>query len=238
MIDSVVSSEKQPAGTTSIVMTADGSHTLFDPISGEHYHSLGGALSESRHVFIEAGLIQVMETNDIFHVYETGLGTGLNALLTSLESRDRLKHIHYHACELFPVSAEVTSRLNYPEILTHPHAHSDFALIHALPWDGEPHRIHSHFIISKHQKSFEQMNFQQEQLRLVYFDAFSVGVQPELWSWEVFAKLAVWMLPGAVLVTYSSAGSVKQALRRAGFQVKRLQGASGKRQMLKAVKSE
>ena len=37
-------------------LTADGSHTLFIPEMDEHYHSVNGAVQESRHVFIEAGL--------------------------------------------------------------------------------------------------------------------------------------------------------------------------------------
>ena len=37
-------------------ITADGSHTLYIPAMDEHYHSVNGALQESRHIFIEAGL--------------------------------------------------------------------------------------------------------------------------------------------------------------------------------------
>ncbi len=39
-----------------IRVTADGSHTLYLPWMDEHYHSLHGAITESRHIFIEAGL--------------------------------------------------------------------------------------------------------------------------------------------------------------------------------------
>jgi tRNA U34 5-methylaminomethyl-2-thiouridine-forming methyltransferase MnmC len=45
-------------------VTADGSHTLFIPEMDEHYHSVNGAVQESRHVFIEAGLHQ-LEREDI-----------------------------------------------------------------------------------------------------------------------------------------------------------------------------
>ena len=41
--------------------TADGSNTLFNDVIGEHYHSSHGALQESKHVFIVAGLKYAIE---------------------------------------------------------------------------------------------------------------------------------------------------------------------------------
>lgn len=38
-----------------IITTDDGSHSLFVPELNEHYHSTNGAITESKHVFIEAG---------------------------------------------------------------------------------------------------------------------------------------------------------------------------------------
>ena len=43
--------------------TADGSNTLFNETIGEHYHSAHGALQESKHVFINAGLEFSIERN-------------------------------------------------------------------------------------------------------------------------------------------------------------------------------
>ena len=53
-------------------LTADGSHTLFIPEMDEHYHSVNGAVQESRHVFIEAGLHH-LEWKEIV-VLEIGFG--------------------------------------------------------------------------------------------------------------------------------------------------------------------
>ena len=39
-----------------IKTTEDGSHTLFVPELNEHYHSVNGAIQESHHIFINAGL--------------------------------------------------------------------------------------------------------------------------------------------------------------------------------------
>ena len=42
-----------------VVITGDGSSTLFNSEIGEHYHSTFGALTESLHVFISNGYNQL-----------------------------------------------------------------------------------------------------------------------------------------------------------------------------------
>ena len=64
-----------------IERTADGSETLYVPGLEEHYHSVKGALTESRHIFIDMGLLPATDSPTL-SVFEVGFGTGLNALLT------------------------------------------------------------------------------------------------------------------------------------------------------------
>jgi tRNA U34 5-methylaminomethyl-2-thiouridine-forming methyltransferase MnmC len=71
---------------------------------------------------------------------------------------------------------------------------------------------------------------------LVYFDAFSPDKQPELWSEEVFSIIQRHTLPGAVLVSYSSKGSVRRTLISCGFNVEKIPGPPGKREMIRAVR--
>ena len=49
-------------------------HTLYIPAMDEHYHSVNGALQESRHIFIEAGLHALEK--DFIRIVEIGFGTG------------------------------------------------------------------------------------------------------------------------------------------------------------------
>ena len=56
-------------------LTSDGSHTLYMPDMDEHYHSVNGAIQESEHVFIEAGLHRLPKKE--IRVLEIGFGTGL-----------------------------------------------------------------------------------------------------------------------------------------------------------------
>ena len=96
-------------------LTADGSHTLFIPEMDEHYHSVNGAVQESRHVFIEAGLHH-LERKEIV-VLEIGFGTGLNAFLTLLDAEVHQRKIHYYSVELYPLDMDVIESLNYGEMI-------------------------------------------------------------------------------------------------------------------------
>lgn len=96
-------------------LTADGSHTLFIPEMDEHYHSVNGAVQESRHVFIEAGLHH-LERREIT-ILEIGFGTGLNAFLTLLDAEACQRKIHYCSIELYPLGTDVIESLNYGEML-------------------------------------------------------------------------------------------------------------------------
>ena len=79
-----------------IITTEDGSTTLYIPELNEHYHSIHGAIQESIHIFIKAGIEYYGQKN--IRVLEAGFGTGLNAFLTLLEARDNERKVvlfHY-----------------------------------------------------------------------------------------------------------------------------------------------
>ena len=71
---------------------------------------------------------------------------------------------------------------------------------------------------------------------LVYFDAFSPSEQPEMWEKHQFEKLYNAMAIDAIIVTYCVKGEVKRNLSELGFRIERLQGAPGKKHMLRAWK--
>ena len=213
-------------------LTEDGSHTLFVPEINECYHSSHGAIQESRHIFIEAGLKQCQK--DEICVLEIGFGTGLNALLALIEAEQSGKKIYYIALEKYPVLAEKAILLNYPEKID-----SDkqdiFNLLHTSAWN-EPIEITSYFTLHKIETDFTQHIYSQH-YDVVFFDAFSPEKQPEMWSEKQFEKLYKSCNFGAVLTTYCAKGMVRRAMQAAGFKVERLPGPPGKREILRASQS-
>ncbi len=208
-----------------IESTEDGSPTLRHPLIGESYHSLRGAVNEAMHVYIRHGLEGCLKRK--IAILEVGFGSGLNAWLSLESARKRGIDITYHAIDLYPVDLSVAKRLSYTQDPL-------FLQLHRTPW-GREYCITPGFRLKKTESDLVGMKFDTI-FDIVYFDAFAPDKQPELWSEGVFREIGRCMLPGGILVTYSAKGDVKRALRAAGFEVTRLQGALGKRHMLKAVK--
>jgi len=215
--------------------TADGSHTLYVPALNEHYHSTNGAIQESELVFIHNGLHHLAACLKEINILEVGFGTGLNALLTVLEAKKQKRKINYVAVEPQPVDAEILEKLNFASVIGSTEAEGYYKKLHEANWTY-PVFLSDYFILSKIQAKLEEITLRDEQFNLIFFDAFGPDVQPELWNEEIFARLFKCLKTGGILVTYSCKGTVKRALKAAGFTIEKLPGPIGKREVLRAVK--
>ena len=214
-----------------IVSTKDGSQTILNTELGSTYHSRHGALTESQHVFMDKGLRKVLDgqVTDIT-LLEMGLGTGLNALLTAIQAVELNIVVNYHALELYPVPEEVWKAYELPEELSKNRDLYD--AIQLAEWDKEV-TINSSFSVTKHNISL--LDFQPSvKFDLIYYDAFEPETQPELWTQEVFEKLNLWSNPSGVLTTYCCKGYVRRNMLGAGFEVEKVPGPPGKREMIVA----
>jgi tRNA U34 5-methylaminomethyl-2-thiouridine-forming methyltransferase MnmC len=174
---------------------------------------------------------------------EIGFGTGLNALLTLIESEMRSINVFYNSIELYPVSIEDAEKLNYPTHLGKNHLHLKenitelFLQLHTAKWE-EAVDITSNFTLLKQQIDFSNPSkFNTSKLfNLVYFDAFAPEKQPEMWTIDVFNKIFSLCDSGAVLTTYCAKGVVRRMLQNEGFKMERLPGPPGKREILRGIK--
>jgi tRNA U34 5-methylaminomethyl-2-thiouridine-forming methyltransferase MnmC len=218
-----------------IITTSDGSKTIHFPEWNESYHSKHGALQEARHVYILSGL-EYRYNNDLaksLNILEIGFGTGLNAMLSFLFTKKNDIKIDYHSIEKYPLDISIINELNYKDLFTVDV--SFFQKLHQAEWEKEV-EIHSNFILKKVKtdlKAFQSEPF----FDLIYFDAFGPRVQPELWSKDILQHMFEAIKPKGVWVTYSCKGQVKRDLQEIGFQVEKIPGPPGKREMLRAIKN-
>ncbi len=212
-------------------ITQDGSHTLYVPSLDEHYHSHFGAITESKHIFVDAGLASL--SSPVVSILEVGFGTGLNALLTAVYAGEHKVSVTYTSLEKYPLEPEVVQQLNYGS-LSGSHGAELFESIHSAPW-GAPVKITEWFTLTKI-KSDLTKDDPTGLFDLVYFDAFGPDKQPEMWTEEVMRRIAAVTRAGSVFVTYSAKGNLKRMLRALGFDVTLLPGPPGKRVMTRAVK--
>lgn len=217
-------------------ITGDGSATLLHKNINETYHSRFGALTESLHVYVEAGLKEAFLRFGVrLQILEVGFGTGLNTLLTFQEARTHGLEVWYTTLEPQPVSPDWISSLDYATVTGHPEDEPVFRRLHDMPFNvaGE---LTETFVLEKRLSDVRDFTDTPYRYHLVYFDAFAPRVHPELWTAEVFSRIHAAMAPGGVLVTYSAKTDVQRALKSAGFIVTKLPGPPGKREIIRAVR--
>lgn len=135
---------------------------------------------------------------------------------------------HHHNISAIDISAESVKET--------------FLQMHNCPWEKDISLDDNAFILHKScadiagltREYYREAKYS-AQPALVLYDTFSPATQPELWDEAIFRTIASGCAPGSMLLTYCSKGSVKQALRNAGFTLERLAGPPGKRHILRAT---
>lgn len=247
-----------------VTTSADGSSTLQLTQFGEAYHSTNGAYTEATHIYIQCGLEYLFRNcssainRTTIKVFDVGLGTGLNCILAwAWQQQLRQKglpypRIIYHGIEKYPIPLSEIEQLNYPDIIAQhtgflPHNLSEtFLFMHKCRWE-ENIALNDDFILIKncadiatsdagyYRKNHTDLHTDNNTPAVIFYDTFSPSTQPELWDEAIFRNIAAGCAPGSLLVTYCSKGTVKQALRNAGFTLERLAGPPGKRHILRGT---
>jgi len=216
-----------------LIVTDDGSHSIFVPALDEHYHSTHGAIQESEHVFIQSGL-ELCPKQKIT-IFEVGFGTGLNAFLAFRYAQNKGCEIEYLTIEKYPLAQQEYETLNYAEIID-PTLNEHFKYLHHCRWN-QLVKIQPNFAIHKIEGDLRMVNIDSlPSFDLVFFDAFAPNKQSDLWNEEIYLKIYNQCNQGAMLVTYCSKGVVRRGLQQVGFRVERIPGPPGKKEMLKAIK--
>lgn len=216
-----------------IITTSDGSSSVYLPEWDENYHSKHGAIQEAYHVFIRHGL-DLFPDDSKLRILEMGFGTGLNCMITYLEAKKRNLTVDYSGLEGFPLDPEMIWELNHLNQLKAENYRDDYEKLITSSWEI-PFAVNDSFKLIKKELMFEDFSGKSVS-DLIYFDAFGARVQPELWTEVIFKKMYEALVENGVLVTYSAKGSVRRAMQAVGFEVERLPGPPGKREMLRGIK--
>lgn len=217
----------------SLKITEDGSYTVFSSSYGETYHSIYGAETESLKIFIDYGLDFFIKNNksNLIRIFEVGFGTGLNAFLTNKFPKDNIL-IEYNTVEISPLKEDIYSAI--ADNFYNSDDRDMFLSLHCSKWN-ELVQINDSFSIKKFKASIFDIETPSD-IDIVYFDAFSPNVQPELWTLEVFKSLFDKMNKGGIITTYCAKGQVRRNMQEAGFVVERLEGPPHKREVLRGIK--
>ncbi|MCG2589144.1 tRNA (5-methylaminomethyl-2-thiouridine)(34)-methyltransferase MnmD [Rhodohalobacter sulfatireducens] len=225
-----------------IKKTGDGSTSLYSPTFDQLYHNPNGAVAESRHVFFETnGLFKALEKRSSLHIFEVGFGTGLNLLLTLdyLRKMNLNTKIAYYSVEAFPIDADITEDFEFAD---EPGLQNSLPMLRTVLQDIYPgmnriqltDQLSLHFWFGFFDDLFEEHDKKSiinHKIDFIFQDAFSPDVNKELWTPDVFKKLASISNDDAVLSTYCAASAARAAMAVAGWKIARARGALGKREM-------
>ena len=221
-----------------IKTTKDGSTTLFSEKFDQHYHNPNGAVAESRHVFFDMpGVPAALNRQDFITIFETGFGTGLNLLLVLeyLEKTGSPPAVIFNSVEAFPVSPKTAAKFDFGN---NTFLNSSKQILSDIFGSIQPglnqFELSPHLTFNLFTGFFDEL-FEQNavsgQADFIFHDPFSPKSNPDLWTIEVFKKLASVSNPDTVLTTYCAATSARAAMAAAGWYVARAPGAVGKREM-------
>ncbi|WP_354687470.1 bifunctional tRNA (5-methylaminomethyl-2-thiouridine)(34)-methyltransferase MnmD/FAD-dependent 5-carboxymethylaminomethyl-2-thiouridine(34) oxidoreductase MnmC [Cupriavidus necator] len=217
------------------ILSAEG--TPYSPRYDDVYHSTEGGLAQAAHVFLgRNALPQAWAGQRQFVIVETGFGQGLNFLATWQAWRDdpqRCGTLHFVSIEKHPFTRDGLAQLHSGLESLAPLAQTLQAQwpdalpgLHRLAFDD------GRVVLTLALGDVEQML-----PRLVagadafYLDGFSPARNADMWSPAVFRGLARLARPGASLATYTAAGFVRRGLKEVGFEVSKVPGFGGKRDM-------
>lgn len=214
-----------------IVTTEDGSTLIEIPEMNEMYHSRKGAIKESQFVYIDHGYN--LCTSSPINVLEIGMGTGLNVLLTLIESKRQQRTTYFHTLEPYPLNTNEWAQLNFEKHLSI--AKETLQLIHETKSDEEL-EINEYFKFQLSKTKLELCQLNNNQYDVVYFDAFAPNKQANPWQLDNIQKVYDCLRPGGILTTYCAQGQFKRNLLQVGFSVTNPEGPMGKREITVAYK--
>lgn len=219
-------------------LSKDGSSTLFSTQFGQYYHNPNGAISESTYLFFEqSGISSLLDTNpESLAIFEVGFGTGLNFLLMlDLYLKNQCNFpLNFYSVEAFPISEKVSSELNYNTLLENDQLKDVLPNIFREVKQGKNTFFPitgKNIQLNLFNSLFEKIDSIDKKFDFIFHDAFSPDVNPELWTPEVFLRLASFSNPDVVLTTYCASSKARAAMAKAGWFLAKAQGALGKREM-------
>lgn len=227
-----------PLRPARIVFPADGGPPEA-PDFGDVYHPRIGALAQARHVFLAGnGLPARWAGRAHFTVLETGFGLGHNLLALWDAWRSdaaRPARLHVVSLELHPPTAAELARAHAASPLPDLAAALVAAWpplargLHVLEFEGG--RLRLTLGLGEATALVPRLRLQADALLL---DGFAPDRNPALWSPPLFKALARLAAPGCTAATWSVARAVHEGLQAAGFEVERLPGIGGKREITTA----
>jgi len=218
----------------------DGSSTVFSETYQQCFHNPNGALTESLYVFFEQGkVLEILKNKGDICILEIGFGTGLNAWILGewLQTKVPDGNARFYSVEKNPIPIEIALACGYSKLVRMPNLPGVTRnTFEKLQKSGLHHFEISHrYDLSVFVGDFSEMPQPPEIPQVIFFDAFSPEKNPDLWTTDVFKKLADWSDENTILTTYCASSSARASMIEGGWHLAKVPGVLGKREITLAA---
>ena len=211
--------DSQQTGSSFVfTRTEDGTPTLYHPGYRQHFHTLAGAGSEAEKKFVEpAGLLKLLQNSadsgKAVEILDIGFGLGGN-VFAAIACAEKVPQ-----SSLKIVSLENDRRTLQAAVMLYKEGSFQHRILTDLL--AADLAVYKNTTIKLYlddgRKSIQRLPA--ATFDLIFLDAFSSDVNPELWSWQFLRHCCRIIKDDGLLLTYSSAPGVRGGLYKAGFQV-------------------
>jgi len=198
------------------VLTNDGSFSLRSTLFQENFHSLKGALEETKVKFTNPSGLHRFK-NKSLNVLDICFGLGYNSASLFSDLIKQNSFLNWYALEIDKKPLEYSLKNNSFLKLWHPKVLKIFNCLY------QQNQFEDQFLKCKiiWGEAREQINHIPPSIKfdLIYLDGFSPQKCPQVWTVEFLSKVTKNLNPQGYLITYSSSAAVRMTLRSLGLEI-------------------
>lgn len=189
------------------VQTEDGSLTAYNPQFRQHFHTTAGAMTETNQRFIVPSQLYERIHEKNVRILDIGFGLGYNAF-AAWEIIKNATHFQHHidTLEFDPHTRVLAQKIQGSNM-------SDFFANDVVKTPHASLQIHwgdaRKFVINTPKNYYD----------IIFLDAFSPDVNPELWTYDFIRRLSSALTDDGCILTYSTAFPVLGTFLRCGFHL-------------------
>ena len=208
------------------VLTKDGSYSLRSIIFKENFHSLLGALEETKKKFTAPSDLQRFKGKSV-NVLDICFGLGYNSASLFNELISQKSYLNWYALEIDKKPLEYVLRNKSFQKLWSPKVYTIFESLYRKDF-FEDQFFRCSILWGDARKKINIIPAA-DKFDLIYLDGFSPQKCPQLWTIEFLSKVIKKLNPQGYLITYSSSAAIRNTLRNLGLEIFTIKPSVNKR---------
>jgi len=198
------------------ILTKDGSYSLRSEFFQDNFHSLFGALEETKLKFTAPSNLQRFKGKSL-NVLDICFGLGYNSASLLNELIKQKSYLNLYALEIDKMPLEYSLRNKSFMKLWTPKVKNIFELLYRKDYFED--QFFKCSVLWGDAR--EKINIIPSSIKfdLIYLDGFSPQKCPQVWTIEFLSKITEKLNSQGYLVTYSSSAAVRKTLRNLGLEI-------------------